>query len=65
MHRRLSLIAILACFLLCEGCSEPVPTVDMNVPAPTGPPPAAVPGVLKKKGGKGPSKPAPTTPNAL
>jgi hypothetical protein len=67
MHRRLFAVTFLAFAVILEGCQEGVPTVPNNVPAPTGQPAPVVPGVIQKpKGGKGgPSKPAPTTPNAL
>ena len=68
MYRRLPAIMVVMVGFAFEGCSEPVPTVDMNAKAPGGPPPAAVPSVIAKKGArtKGASKPAaaPVAPTA-
>ncbi len=68
MFRRLSAIAIVLVSFTFQGCSEPVPTVDMNAKAPEGPPPPAVPAVIKQGARtKGASRPAaaPVSPNAL
>jgi hypothetical protein len=63
MTRRLPAIGSIMMGLALGGCSEPVPTVNMNVPAP-GPQPAVKQGVLPIPKQRS-NKPAPTTPNAL
>ena len=72
MRRRYYAIASLASALILEGCSDSLPTANLNAPPPSGQPAPVAQGVIqpkKKSGGKfGPAqapKPAPTTPNAL